>query len=159
MGIGLLIFAICPVKAEQTELQESFVMKVWDQTSLGISYLRFDYFLGDEQQGYVLCCPDAGEDFYRFEVGKDGLYSLESGKELKNFRTECFYCISESDPEEAILEAMMGKDMGEVWYQTLVLEPIFGEEYDYCFTDDGEGDICSVRKKPLRSRRKVSCSL
>ena len=139
LAVCLLVCAVCPVRGESAEPPKSFLLKIWNQTGLEISYLRFDYFLGDEQQGYVLCCPDEGEDFYRFEVSEDGLYSLETGKELKDFRAECAYCISELNPEEAILSAMMGKEMDETWFQTLELEPVFGEEYEYLFTGDGEG--------------------
>ena len=139
LAVCLLICTNHPVKAESTEPQDSFLLRVWNQTDLEISYLRFDYFLGDAQQGYVLCCPNEGEDFYRFEVSKEGLYSLETGNELNDFRAECSYCISELSPEDAILSAMMGTDMGEIWFQTLEIKPVFGEEYDYLFTEDGEG--------------------
>ena len=138
-AICMLIYTVCPIMAEPAGPEDSFLLRIWNQTDLEISYLRFDYFLGDMQQGYVLCCPNEGENFYRFEVSEEGLYSLETGKELEDFRVECSYCVSELSPEEAILSAMMGKDMGEIWFQTLEIQPVFGEEYDYLFTENGDG--------------------
>ena len=53
------------MKTAETTGDDSILLKVWNRSGLEISYLRFDYYVGDEYRGLTASCPDEGEDFYR----------------------------------------------------------------------------------------------
>ena len=56
--------------------------------------------------GYVLSCPNEGEDFYRCPVSMDPPDTAEGAEPL---RIELSMGFSEESPEDAIISAMMGK--------------------------------------------------
>ena len=119
--------------AEEEAGDDSFLLKVHDQSGLEISYLRFDFYAGEQYMGYVCSSPDEGEDFYRCP------YSTDNPEELKNLRIEVSYGVSDLDPEDAILQVMMGKEMEEHKLGTLGQEFEPGKEYDIILIREGEG--------------------
>ena len=118
--------------AEEEAGGDSFLLKVHDQSSLEISYLRFDFYAGEQYMGYVCSSPDEGEDFYRCP------YSTDNPEELKNLRIEVSYGVSDLDPEDAILQVMMGKEMEEHKVGTISETFECGREYDIFLIKDGE---------------------
>ena len=119
--------------AEEEAGDDSFLLKVHDQSGLEISYLRFDFYAGEQYMGYVCSTPDEGEDFYRCP------YSTDNPEELKNLRIEVSYGVSDLDPEDAILQVMMGKEMEEHKLGTLGQEFEPGKEHDIILIREGEG--------------------
>ena len=117
--------------AEEEAGGDSFLLKVHDQSGLAISYLRFDFYAGEQYMGYVCSSPDEGEDFYRCP------YSTDNPEELKNLRIEVSYGVSDLDPEDAILQVMMGKEMEEHKLGTLGQEFELGKEYDIFLIGEG----------------------
>ena len=136
------------MRIPETTDDGSVQFKVWNLSNLGISYLRFDFYLGDEYAALTASCPNEGEDFYRSE------YSPEAPEDLQNLRIRCYYGISGLAPEDAIIQLMMGNpaeehevDAGDL--EELSLEP--GRVYhllllgssDYAglmvLTDDSQG--------------------
>lgn len=118
--------------AEEEAGGDSFLLKVHDQSGLEISYLRFDFYAGEQYMGYVCSTPDGGEDFYRCP------YSTDNPEELKNLRIEVSYGVSDLDPEDAILQVMMGKEMEEHKLGTIGQEFELGKEYDIFLIREGE---------------------
>ncbi len=90
------------MKTAETTGDDSILLKVWNRSGLEISYLRFDYYVGDEYRGLTASCPDEGEDFYR------STYFPETPGELKDLRIECSCGVSDLPPEEAVLRLMTG---------------------------------------------------
>ena len=118
--------------AEEAAGGDSFLLKVHDQSGLEISYLRFDFYAGEQYMGYVCSTPDEGEDFYRCP------YSTDNPEELKNLRIEVSYGVSDLNPEDAILQVMMGTEMEEHKLGTLGQEFELGKEYDIFLIREGE---------------------
>ena len=118
--------------AEEDAGDDTFLLKIHDRSGLDISYLRFDFYAGDQYRGYVCSSPNEGEDFYRCP------YSTDDPEELKNLRIEVSYGVSDLSPEDAIIQVMMGKEMEE--HKIVTLEQAFelGEEYDMSLIGDGE---------------------
>ena len=118
--------------AEEDAGDDSFLLKIYDRSGLDISYLRFDFYVGDQYRGYVCSSPNEGEDFYRCP------YSTDNPEELKDLRIEVSYGVSDLSPEDAIIQVMMGKEMEE--HKVTTLEQVFelGEEYNMSLIGDGE---------------------
>ena len=117
--------------AEEETGDDSILLKIWDQSGLNITYLRFDLYVGDEYRGLIASCPDEGEDFYRvpFEV---------SPEELNDLRIRCAYGVSELAPEDAILELMKGNPAEEYEIEAPELVPENGKIYHLILAADGE---------------------
>lgn len=117
--------------AEEETGDDSILLKIWDQSGLGITYLRFDLYVGDEYRGLVASCPDEGEDFYRvpFEAAPE---------ELKDLRVRCAYGVSELAPEDAILELMKGNPAEEYEIEAPELVPESGKIYHLILAANGE---------------------
>ena len=118
--------------AEEVVGDDSFLLKIYDQSGLEISYLRFDFYVGDQYMGYACSSPNEGEDFYRCP------YSTDNPEELKNLRIEVAYGVSDLAPEDAILQVMMGKEMEEHKVGTIKQEFELGKEYDVFLIKEGE---------------------
>ena len=118
--------------AEEDAGDDTFLLKIYDRSGLDISYLRFDFYVGDQYRGYVCSSPNEGEDFYRCP------YSTDNPEELKDLRIEVSYGVSDLSPEDAIIQVMMGKEMEE--HKVTTLEQVFelGEEYNMSLIGDGE---------------------
>ena len=95
------------MRTAETTGDDSILLKVWNLSGLEISYLRFDYYAGDEYRSLTASCPDEGEDFYRSS------YFPETPGELENLRIECSYGVSDLPPEDAIIQLMMGNPAEE----------------------------------------------
>ena len=110
---------------------DSILLKIWDQSGLDITYLRFDIYAGDEYRGLIASCPDEGEDFYRvpFEAAPE---------ELKDLRIRCAYGVSELAPEDAILELMKGNPAEEYEIEAPELVPESGKIYHLILAANGE---------------------
>ena len=102
------------------------------KSGLEISYLRFDFYLGEDYVGLICSCPNEGEDFYRVP------YSAEDPEELEKLRIECSYGISDLSPEDAILQVMMGNPAEEHALLTLDFVPEAGQTYELNLVSDGE---------------------
>ncbi|MBO4470828.1 MAG: hypothetical protein J5841_03660 [Clostridia bacterium] len=118
--------------AEEEAEDDNFLLKIYDRSGLDISYLRFDFYVGNQYRGYVCSSPDEGEDFYRCP------YSTDNPEELKDLRIEVSYGVSDLSPEDAIIQVMMGKEMEE--HKVTTLEQAFelGKEYAMSLIRDGE---------------------
>ena len=128
----------CTAATAETVEEDAFLIKIFNRSELKISYLHFDYYIGDEIQGTQLVCPNEGEDFYRFELAREGLYSLKKNEGLKDLRVEISYGVSDLSPEDAIIEAYMGNSVVEYPLMTLGMIPEFGKVYDLDLVSDGE---------------------
>ena len=111
----------------------SFLLRIWDQSGLKISYLRFDLYLGeDDYAGLVCSSPNEGEGFYRFP------YDMADLERPEDLRVEVSYGISDLSPEDAILQVMMGNTPEEHKLLTLDFIPEAGKIYDLKLIPDGE---------------------
>ena len=95
------------MRIPETTDDGSVQFKVWNLSDLEISYLRFDFWLGDEYVSLTASCPNEGEDFYRSE------YMPGTPEELQDLRIECRFSISDLSPEDAIIQLMMGNPANE----------------------------------------------
>ena len=107
--------------AEEEAGDDSFLLKIYDQSSLEISYLRFDFYVGEQYMGYACSSPNEGEDFYRCP------YSTDNPEELKDLRIEVAYGVSDLAPEDAILRVMMENPAEEHELLTLDFIPEYGK--------------------------------
>ena len=111
-----------------------FLLKIFDRSGIEkISYLRADYYVGDERRGFICSCPDEGEDFYRFPLGAG------TQEELKDLRVEFSYGISDLSPEDAILEVMKGHETEEHPLLTMDFVPEGEKTYWLSLEPSGEG--------------------
>ena len=131
-ALCLCLLVCCGATADEPE-GDSFLLKVWNRSGLDISYLRFDFYVGDQYIGLVASCPDEGEDFYRCP------YTSETPEELKELRIAYSYGISELAPEEAILQVMMGKPAEEHPLEDPGLTPECGRTYCLALVEDENG--------------------
>ena len=123
--------------AEEETGDDSILLKIWDQSGLDITYLRFDLYVGDEYRGLIASCPDEGEDFYRVP------FEAASG-ELEDLRIRCAYGISELAPEDAILEIMKGNPAEEYKIRVPEFVPESGKVYHLILLADGEGAFLTL---------------
>ena len=129
----LCLLGCMPAFAEEEEADEnSFLLKIRDESGLPVAYLRFDVYIGGNYAGFVCSCPNEGEDFYRFP------FSVSSPEELADMRIECSYGVSDLAPEDAILKLMMGETLEEHSLLTLDFTPEQGKTYDLKLVPDGE---------------------
>ena len=131
----VLCFCLCllaaAAPAEETE-DGSFLLKIRDRSDLDLTYLRFDFYVGDEYRGCTVSCPDEGEDFYRAPC------DASSPDELENLRIECSYGFSDLAPEDAILQVMTGNPAEEHPVDMADLNPEPGQEYWLVLLSDGD---------------------
>ncbi len=127
--------------AEEETGDDSILLKIWDQSGLDITYLRFDLYVGDEYRGLIASCPDEGEDFYRvpFEA---------TPEELEDLRIRCAYGISELAPEDAILELMKGSPAEEYEIEAPEFAPEIGKIYHLILAADGENPLLVLLDGP-----------
>jgi len=127
----LLCSAAAFAEAAETN-GDDFTLKVWNRSGEEFSYLRFEFYDGDRQTGYVLSCPNEGEDFYRAPC------STEEPGEGGELLVKLSYGVSDLDQEDAILQAMMGKPAEEHPIMELTLTPESGKEYGLELVKDGD---------------------
>lgn len=112
------------------------VIRLWNRTGKDCSYFRFSMRQGGRELGYVLSCPNEGEDFCRCPVSIDQTDNAEGAEPL---RIILAMGVSEENPEDAILSAMMGKPAPEETCCEFTVEPVFGSFADYELTVDEAG--------------------
>ena len=121
------------VPAEDVD-DNAFLLKIWDESGLEISYLRFDFYLDEDKEeqyvGLVCSSPNEGEDFYRCP------YDVTDPESLENLRVEISYGISDLSPEDAIIQVMMGKPAEEHPLLTLDFIPECAHIYDLKLVSD-----------------------
>ena len=132
LSLVLCLLGCMSASAEEVD-SNSFLLRIWDESGLAISYLRFDTYAGENYTGLVCSSPNEGEDFYRFP------YSVDSSEELKDLRIEMSYGVSDLPSEDAILQVMMGNPAEEHKLLTLDFVPECGKVYDMKLVSDGEG--------------------
>lgn len=128
----LCLLVCCGAAAEEPE-ENSFLLKVWNRSGMEISYLRFDFYIGDQIAGLTASCPNEGENFYRCT------YTPETPEELKKLRIVYSYGISELPPEEAILQLMTGKPAEEHPLEDPGVVPECGKTYCLDLVKDEKG--------------------
>ena len=127
------------MRAEEETGDNSILLKIWNGSGLEFSYLRFDFYVGDEYRGLAASCPDEGEDFYRAP------YEPESAEELKDLRIRFSYGISDLPAEDAILEIMKGNPGEEHEIAAPEFVPECGKVYHLILADvDGEIRLVTV---------------
>jgi len=131
LSLVLCLMGCMTASAEEVD-NDSFLLRIWDESGLTVSYLRFDTYVGESYTGLVCSSPNEGEDFYRFP------YSVDSSEELKDLRVEISYGISDLPSEDAILQVMMGNPAEEHKLLTLDFVPECGKIYDMKLVSDGE---------------------
>ena len=129
----ILCLVLCVSSAAEEADTDSFLLRIWDESGLEISYLRFDVYIEDDYTGLVCSCPDDGEDFYRFP------FDVSDADELNGIKVEVSYGISALTPEEAILQVMMGNPAEEHHLLILDLVPEEGRVYDMALVSDEDG--------------------
>ena len=132
-----MILCIClllgaTATAEEGPGEDSFLLRIWNESGLEISYLHFDFYTGDFLACTTASCPNEGEEFYRAEFS----VTPETAKDL---RIWCAYGISDLAPEDAILEFMTGKPREEHPVEMPEITPENGKIYDLELVSDGEG--------------------
>lgn len=139
-GILCLCLLLSAAAYAEEENNDTTLLKIWDESGLEISYLRFDFYVGAEYRGFVCTCPDEGEDFYRCPV------SVQSAEELKDLKIKCSYGVSDLEPEDAILQVMMGKEMEEHEIGELEMELEEGQEYEMRLAAEEDGTYSLTMK-------------
>lgn len=129
----ILCLMLCFMAAAEEEVDDNgFLFRIWDESGLEISYLRFDVYIGENYAGLMCSCPDEGEDFYRFP------FDVQDPEELNGLRVEVSYGISDLSPVNAILQVMMGNPAEEHELLTLDFTPEAGCVYDMKLVSGGE---------------------
>ena len=113
------------------------VIRLWNRTGKDCSYIRFSMWQGEMMLGYVLSCPNEGEDFYRCPVSMD---QFDSAEEAEPLRIELAMAFSEESPEDAIISAMMGKPAPEEACGEMTADLESGKFADYELTMDEAGE-------------------
>ena len=112
------------------------VIRLWNRNGKDCSYIRFSMWQGEMMRGYVLSCPNEGEDFYRCPVSMDQPDAAEGTKPL---RIELSMGFSEESPEDAIISAMMGNPAPEEFCCEMTADLAAGEFADYELVMDEAG--------------------
>ena len=132
--LSLCLLLCGTVFAEETPAEDGdpaadeCVIRLWNRTGKDCSYIRFSMWHGEMLLGYVLSCPNEGEEFYRCPVSMDQLDTAEGAEQL---RIELAMAFSEESPEDAIISAMMGKPAPEEACGEMTAELESGEFADY----------------------------
>ena len=120
--------------AEEAVSEDSFLLRIWNESGTEISYLHFDFYTGDILATTTASCPNEGEEFYRAECSM-------TPEQLKDLRIRCAYGISALEPEEALMEFMKGNPGEEHPVAMPELKPENGRVYDLELVPDGEGGL------------------
>lgn len=139
-----LCMLLCAAAAEEAPAEDGSpaadecLIRLWDRSGVECAYIRFAMWQGDAQLGYVLSCPNEGEDFCRCSVYADQMKAAD-GEAAEPLRIVLSFGYSEQNPEDAILSAMMGNPVTEEECCEMTLEPAFGGYADYELTADETG--------------------
>lgn len=141
-----LLFCLClligAAAAEEAPGENDILLRIWNRSEMAFSYLHFDFYTGDFLAGTSASTPNEEEDFYRAP------FSAEKPEDLQNLRITCAGGVSELDPEEALIEFMMGRPAEEHAVEMPELSFEGGKVYDLELVSDGEGGL---RLEPLQA--------
>ena len=138
--VFLVFLSLCMLLSSADEC----LIRLWDRSGVECAYIRFALWQGDAQLGYVLSCPDEGEDFCRCPVYADQMKKATDEETAEPLRIVLSFGYSEQNPEDAILSAMMGNPVTEEECCEITLEPVFGEFADYELVPDETGGYTLV---------------
>ena len=145
-----LCMLLCAAAAEEAPAEEGSpaadecMIRLWDRSGVECAYIRFALWQGDTQLGYVLSCPNEGEDFCRCPVYADQMKTAD-GEAAEPLRIVLSFGYSEQKPEDAILSAMMGNPVTEEECCEMTLEPAFGAFADFELVPDETGGYTLVQ--------------
>ena len=135
----LLIFSVG--MAEENAAEQPFRLHFLDESHSGSIYMRFVFFLGEEQQGMTLACPNDGEDYISFELTTADLFGYENPEDLELFRIECYLGYNDQHtPEDALLLAYSGEEVDQKWIASLAFTPEPGSLYEYRVVEDAASE-------------------
>lgn len=141
-----LLFCICLVfgtaTAEEAPDGNSILLRIRNRSEAAFSYLHFDFYTGDFLAGTSASSPNEGEDFYRAQ------FSAQAPEDLQNLRIECAFGVSDLEPEDALVQFMMGRPAEEHAVEMPELSFEGGKVYDLELVSDGEGGL---RLEPLQA--------
>lgn len=144
-----LCMLLCAAAAEEAPAEggspaaDECLIRLWDRSGVECAYIRFALWQGDTQLGYVLSCPDEGEDFCRCPVYADQVKDAD-GEAAGPLRIVLSFGYSELKPEDAILSAMMGNPVTEEECCEIKLAPVFGAFADFELVSDKDGGYTLV---------------
>ena len=145
-----LCILLCAAAAEEAPAEDGSpaadecMIRLWDRSGVECAYIRFALWQGDAQLGYVLSCPNEGEDFCRCPVYADQMKTAD-GEAAEPLRIVLSFGYSEQKPEDAILSAMMGNPVTEEECCEMTLEPAFGAFADFELVPDETGGYTLVQ--------------
>lgn len=93
-----------------------------------------DYFLGDEQCGYLYSCVDEGEDVIRLNFTPDDFAGMTDSANLSDFRVDLYLCYSDFKGDDAVLQAMYGNTGENEFLTSLTIPAEYGQTYTYRLT-------------------------
>jgi hypothetical protein len=146
-----LCMLLCAAAAEEAPAKggspaaDECLIRLWDRSGVECAYIRFALWQGDAQLGYVLSCPNEGEDFCRCPVYADQMKKATDEEAAEPLRIVLSFGYSEQKPEDAILSAMMGNPVTEEECCEIKLAPVFGAFVDFELVPDETGGYTLVQ--------------
>lgn len=141
-----LLFCLClligAAAAEEAPGENDILLRIWNRSEMAFSYLHFDFYTGDFLAETSASSPNEGEDFYRAQ------FSAQAPVDLKDLRIECAFGVSDLEPEDALVQFMMGHPAEEHAVEMPELSFEGGKVYDLELVSDGEGGL---RLEPLQA--------
>lgn len=122
---------------EEENTGEKFSLEIGGEVmpdQVDFSYLQADYFLGDEQCGYLYSCVDEGEDVIRLNFTPDDFAGMTDSANLSDFRVDLYLCYSDFKGDDAVLQAMYGNTGENEFLTSLTIPAEYGQTYTYRLT-------------------------
>ena len=122
---------------EEGNTGEKFSLEIGGEVmpdQVDFSYLQADYFLGDEQCGYLYSCVDEGEDVIRLNFTPDDFAGMTDSANLSDFRVDLYLCYSDFKGDDAVLQAMYGNTGENEFLTSLTIPAEYGQTYTYRLT-------------------------
>ncbi len=119
---------------EEGNTGEKFSLEIGGEVmpdQVDFSYLQADYFLGDEQCGYLYSCVDEGEDVIRLNFTPDDFAGMTDSANLSDFRVDLYLCYSDFKGDDAVLQAMYGNTGENEFLTSLTIPAEYGQTYTY----------------------------
>lgn len=141
MSFLMICIAVMGLLSGCGQKDEKFTIEIGGDVmpdEVDYSYLQANYFLGDEQCGYMYSCVDEGEDAIRLEFPRDAFELFPDSTDLDNFRVDLYLSYSDYKGDEAVLQAMYGNTGENVFLTSITLSAEFGKTYKYRLTGNRE---------------------
>ena len=122
---------------EEEGTGETFSLEIGGEVmpdKVDFSYLQADYFLGDEQCGYMYSCADEGENVIRLNFTQDDFAGMTDSVDLSDFRVDLYLCYSDFKGDDAVLQAMYGNTGENEFLTSLTIPAEYGQTYTYQLT-------------------------